>query len=171
MGIINNFINRRINKAIIELNSRKTIEPTITKKADKNNFFIKAIGLINNSPVGRETLARPEYDFEEIRRAIETDSYIKITLDKHSRLVYKAGYYLKSENADAVEYLKKRFRLMSYCTDKPIDILYQEIADDIVKYSNAILVKKRNKINYSGIKAKGLFGQDPIVGYIQQLST
>ena len=60
MGIINNFINRRINKAIIELNSRKTIEPTITKKADKNNFFIKAIGLINNSPVGRETLARPE---------------------------------------------------------------------------------------------------------------
>ena len=167
MGIINNFINRRINKAIIELNSRKTIEPTITKKADKNNFFIKAIGLINNSPVGRETLARPEYDFEEIRRAIETDSYIKITLDKHSRLVYKAGYYLKSENADAVEYLKKRFRLMSYCTDKPIDILYQEIADDIVKYSNAILVKKRNKINYSGIKAKGLFGQDPIVGYFR----
>ena len=38
MGIINNFINRRINKAIIELNSRKTIEPTITKKADKNNI-------------------------------------------------------------------------------------------------------------------------------------
>lgn len=167
MGIINNFINRRINKAIIEFNSRKTIEPTVKRKTDKKNFFIKAIGLINNAPVGRETLAEPEYDFEEIRRAIETDSYIKITLQKHSRLIYKAGYYLKSENSDAVEYLKTRFRIMSYCTDKPIDILYQEIADDVVKYSNAILVKKRDKFNYSGVKAKGLFEQDPIVGYFR----
>ena len=56
---------------------------------------------------------------------------------------------------------------MSYCTDKPIDILYQEIADDIVKYSNAILIKKRDKQNLNGIKATGLFGQDAIVGYFR----
>ena len=166
MGLINNFIEKRVNKAISELTMRKNFEPT-NKTAKKNNFFIKAIGLINNSPIGRDTLAAPEYNFEEIRRAIETDSYIKITLDKHSRLIYKAGYYLKGENEEAVNYLKTRFRLMSYTTGKPIDILYQEIADDIVKYSNAILVKKRDKQNLNKIKATGLFGQDAIVGYFR----
>ena len=131
MGLINNFIEKRVNKAINELTMRNNFEPT-NKSAKKKNFFIKAIGLINNSPIGRDTLVAPEYNFEEIRRAIETDSYIKITLDKHSRLIYKAGYYLKSENEEAIKYLKTRFRLMSYTTGKPIDILYQEIADDIV---------------------------------------
>lgn len=152
MGLINNFIEKRVNKAINELTMRNNFEPT-NKSAKKKNFFIKAIGLINNSPIGRDTLVAPEYNFEEIRRAIETDSYIKITLDKHSRLIYKAGYYLKSENEEAIKYLKTRFRLMSYTTGKPIDILYQEIADDIVKYSNAILIKKRDKQNLNGIKA------------------
>ena len=56
---------------------------------------------------------------------------------------------------------------MYYKTGKPIDILYQEIADDIVKYSNAILVKKRDKQNLNKIKATGLFGQDAIVGYFR----
>ena len=166
MGLINNFIEKRVNKAINELTMRNNFEPT-NKSAKKKNFFIKAIGLINNSPIGRDTLVAPEYNFEEIRRAIETDSYIKITLDKHSRLIYKAGYYLKSENEEAIKYLKTRFRLMSYTTGKPIDILYQEIADDIVKYSNAILIKKRDKQNLNGIKATGLFGQDAIVGYFR----
>ena len=166
MGLINNFIEKRVNKAINELTMRNNFEPT-NKSAKKKNFFIKAIGLINNSPIGRDTLVAPEYNFEEIRRAIETDSYIKITLDKHSRLIYKAGYYLKSENEEAIKYLKTRFRLMSYTTGKPIDILYQEIADDIVKYSNAILIKKRDKQNINGIKATGLFGQDAIVGYFR----
>ena len=166
MGIFNNFIDKKINKAINELTSRKTFEPT-NKNSKKQNFFIKAIGLINNAPIGRDTLAAPEYNFDEIRRAIETDSYIKITLDKHSRLIYKAGYYMKSENEEALNYLKTRFRLMSYMTGKPIDILYQEIADDIVKYSNVILVKKRERQSLNGVRANGLFGQDPIVGYFR----
>ena len=118
MGLINNFIEKRVNKAINELTMRNNFEPT-NKSAKKKNFFIKAIGLINNSPIGRDTLVAPEYNFEEIRRAIETDSYIKITLDKHSRLIYKAGYYLKSENEEAIKYLKTRFRLMSYSTGIP----------------------------------------------------
>lgn len=32
---------------------------------------------------------------------------------------------------------------MSFATQKPMDILFQEIADDLVKYSNAFLIKKR----------------------------
>ena len=72
MGLINNFIEKRVNKAISELTMRKNFEPT-NKTAKKNNFFIKAIGLINNSPIGRDTLAAPEYNFEEIRRERETE--------------------------------------------------------------------------------------------------
>lgn len=167
MGIFSNFFEKDVTKVIQRYeaeNKRKSFNNTSNSKTIKD-FVLKTVGFINSYNYGRDNLAPAEYDFEEIRRAAETDSYIKTSIDKYQRMVYKAGYYMKSENEKGVEYLDKRFRIMSYATGKPINILFQEIADDLILYSNCFLVKTRVKQVMPGVRAVGLNGGDPIGGY------
>lgn len=131
---------------------------------------IKAVGYINNNTYRREKFQRCEYNLSEIRDASEADSYVKIALTKYSYMIYKAGWTLKSENQEAIDYIMYRWRLMSYQTDKPMDILFQEIADDLVRYSNAFLIKARVDKMPPGCKVKAS-GTDstgrPVGGYFR----
>lgn len=131
---------------------------------------IKAVGYVNNNTYRREKFQRCEYNLSEIRDASEADSYIKIALTKYSYMIYKAGWTLKSENQEAIDYIMYRWRLMSYQTDKPMDILFQEIADDLVRYSNAFLIKARVDKMPVGCKVKAV-GVDstgrPVGGYFR----
>lgn len=149
---------------------RKTKEassgPPINTKNYKN-FVVKAIGFIANQGASREKFVEPEYNLDEIRRASDSDSYIKMALMKYSYLMYKAGATFKSENDKATEYIKMRFRLMSFATGKPMDILLQEVADDMVKYSNAFLVKSRVDRLMPGVTARGVFNEKPVGGYFR----
>ena len=131
---------------------------------------IKAVGYVNNNTYRREKFQRCEYNLQEIRDASEADSYIKIALTKYSYMIYKAGWTLKSENQEAIDYIMYRWRLMSYQTDKPMDILFQELADDLVRYSNAFLIKARVDKMPAGCKVKAT-GVDstgrPVGGYFR----
>jgi hypothetical protein len=152
----------------VEVNkpSNRSSQVPINNKNFKN-FLVKAVGLIVKQGQGRDSFEYPEYDLEEIKVASVSDSYIKQAFMKYSYLIYKAGYSIKSENEAASEYIKQRFRLMSFSTEKPFDILMQEVADDLIKYSNSFLVKSRAPINFGGIKATGVFGNDPVAGYFR----
>lgn len=52
---------------------------------------------------------------------------------------------------------------MSFITQKPMDILFQEIADDLIRYSNAFLIKKRVD-NVPGLKLTPVLTDDKVVG-------
>lgn len=133
------------------------------------NFIVKAIGLIASQGNKRgDDFEEPEYPLEEVKKAADADSYIKMALMKYSYLIYKAGYTLKSDNDQALNYVKTRFKLMGFMTRKPIDILFQELADDMVKYSNAFLIKSRvDEIGFN-VKAVGLDkDKKPIGGYFR----
>ena len=142
------------------------------KKSVFSNLLmkIKAVGYVNNNTYRREKFQRCEYNLSEIRDASEADSYIKIALTKYSYMIYKAGWTLKSENQEAIDYIMYRWRLMSYQTDKPMDILFQELADDLVRYSNAFLIKARVDKMPPGCKVKAT-GVDttgrPVGGYFR----
>lgn len=167
MGIFSNFFEKDVTKVIQRYEAENKRKSFANEKSNNKikDFVLKTVGFINSYNYGRDNLAPAEYDFEEIRRAAETDSYIKTSIDKYQRMIYKAGYYMKSENEKGVEYLNKRFRIMSYATGKPMDVLFQEIADDLILYSNCFLVKTRVKQVMPGIKATGLYGSDPVGGY------
>jgi hypothetical protein len=125
------------------------------------NFMVKAVGFI--SAYSNRVFTRPEYNLQEIRDASEADSYVKISLSKYSYLIYKAGWNFRSENQSAVDYLYQRWKVMSYCTGVPMDILMQGVADDLVRYSNAFLLKSRvDKI--PGIKAQPVYENGQVVG-------
>jgi hypothetical protein len=127
------------------------------------NFKVKAVGFISAYAKRREWFHRPEYNLQEVRDAAEADSYVKISLTKTSYLIYKAGWKFKSENQEAIDYLEQRFKYMSYCTGVPMDILMQGVADDLVKYSNAFLLKSRVD-RLPGIKARPITEDGMIVG-------
>jgi hypothetical protein len=149
---------------------RNFTEAPSSKAVNKNNYknyIVKAISLIKGESDKRESLSAPEYDLAEIREASEADSYIKMAVMKYSYMLFKAGYLLKSENEEATNYIKTRLYVMSFSTGKPIDILFQEVGDDLIKYSNAFLVKSRVKNVMSGVQAKGFFKDDPIGGYFR----
>ncbi len=141
--------------------------PKNKEVTDRNlkNIIIKAVGLIVKQGAGRENFCYPEYDLEEIRIASLSDSYIKQALSKYSYLIFKAGYTLKSENEEASEYVKTRLRIMGFATQKPVEILFQEVTDDLIKYSNAFLIKSRVDFIMPGVRAKGMFGDKPVGGY------
>ena len=127
-----------------------------------SNFAVKSVGFLTSQIYRREMFTRPEYNLEEIRDASESDSYIKISFSKYSYLIFKAGWKFKSDNQEAIDYLNKRFKIMSYCTGKPMDILLQEIADDFTRYSNVILLKSRVD-SIPGVKATP-FDSDQVIG-------
>lgn len=142
-------------------------KPSKPKASAIRNLMVKANGLLKAVNDSRDYSSYPEYDLNEIRMAIEHDSYAKQSVMKYSYLFLKAGYQIKSDNEEASKYIKQRFHLMSFCTKKPIDILIQEVGDDLIKYSNAFLVKSRTIIDPSILKAKGYLNPKPVGGYFR----
>lgn len=146
--------------------SRKNFKEATAKQNSIKNIMAKAAGLIKGSDRG--DLESPEYDLEEIKAASESDSYIRVTYLKYSYLLFKAGHRFKSDNENALQYIKTRLYLMGYSTNKPIDILFQEIGDDLVRYSNAFLVKSRADQVMTGVNAKPAFDAKGVVaGYFR----
>ena len=134
--------------------------------ANLKNFIVKAVGFVSGA--SNADFASPDYDLSEIKSAANADSYIKISLQKYAQLVFKAGYSIVSQNDAAAEYIRARFRLMSFASNTPMDVTLQEIADDLIKYSNAFLVKSRmDGTPMGGIQAKGVLDNKPVGGYFR----
>ena len=131
--------------------------------ANLKNFIIKHIGWDSKS----DDFSAPENDLSEVKSAIETDSYIKVALDKMFQLIFKAGYKLTSNNEAAVEYLQQRIRLMEFGTGMPFDIMLQEIARDMVYYSNSFWVKSRIDKIQGGLQVKSVLSKKPVGGYFR----
>ena len=149
----------------LQLANKNRVSSLINPNSIKN-FVVKSVGYLTTQIYRRELFQRPEYNLAEIRDASESDSYIKIAFAKYSYLIFKAGWKIKGENQQAVDYIKKRFKVMSFCTGKPMDILFQELADDLTRYSNTILLKSRID-NIPGIKAKGVLSEQVVGGYFR----
>lgn len=127
-------------------------------------FFIKAVTGGGQSTGDFES---PDYDLSDIKAATAADSYLKMAIQKHSQLIFKAGYTINSNNDAAAEYIRSRLRMMSFATKKPVDILWQEIGEDLTRYSNAFLVKSRIDKVMGGAQAKGVFNNKAVGGYFR----
>ena len=134
-------------------------------QANIKNFVVKAVGFQGEAD---NDFASPDVDLSEIKDAINGDSYIKMAVAKYSQLIFKAGYNIVGANDAAAEYLRGRLRMMSFMTNIPTDILFQQTTDDLVAYSNAFWVKSRQPMtNIGGLQAKGVLDTNPVCGYFR----
>ena len=125
------------------------------------NFLIKHVGWGADS----DDYTASENDLEEVKSAINTDSYIKVALDKTAQLVMKSGYKFESDNENALEYLRQRIAMMEFGSKIPFDVLLEEIARNLVYYSNCFVVKSRIDKIQGSLQAKPVLGKKPVGGY------
>lgn len=106
-----------------------------------------ALGFQGGGGGSRASFEAPQYDFERILQAIDTDSYIKQGLSKYKELMWKEGWHLVGENPEAVDYIYTRFDFMELVMRRPMQDLLSEIGDQLIKFGNAFVVKSRGDIS------------------------
>lgn len=149
--------------------------------SDKNTPSAKGMRIANvpasvRSPVlgyrnfwSRDAFQPGEYDLAEIGRAADTDSYLARSFKKKVGLLMKEGFRFIGKNPATIRYVKTRLAQIERATMYPFQLLMKEIASDLVKYSNAYIVKVRNKKASGGRirQAGGIGTLNPIAGYFR----
>lgn len=110
----------------------------------------------------------PDFDMEDIENAYNTDSYVRQGVDKYVDQIFKEGYSFYGKDVNTVEYLKLRLEYIAEATGTPTNQFLMDIAEDLVKYGNCMIVKSRsNDVNVipQGVNVQGLGGKEPVVGY------
>lgn len=110
----------------------------------------------------------PEFSLEDIQNGYNTDSYIRQGVDKYVDQIFKEGFSFYGTDTTVVDYLKLRLAYIAEASSTPTSQLLMDIAEDIVKYGNCMVVKARsNDVNAlpQGTTVTGLYGKDPVVGY------
>lgn len=107
-----------------------------------------------------------EYDLYEYGRMIDTESFVSIAFKKKRTLMFKRGYELSSFSESNIEYLKNRISEIEYVTETSFPQLLREVADNLISFHNAYIVKIRSS-DSSTAKGRTIGGQyfEPIAGY------
>lgn len=110
----------------------------------------------------------PTFDLAELQSAYNTDSYIRQGVDKYVDQIFKEGYNFFGTDTNVVDYLKMRLSYIAEATSTPTSQLLMDIAEDVVKYGNCMVVKARSNDPNAfpqGINIQGLYGKDAVAGY------
>lgn len=144
---------------------------TVEAQRDPEKSKIKRAGyaFVRSSSGGgsRANFESPEFDLNVISSAYDTEAYVRQAIDKYVDLIFKAGWGLNSKNEKAVEYIKMRLAVMAEATGINTDTLLGEITESVVKYSNAFIIKARQKeaLSVPGLRVAGINGKEPVGGY------
>ena len=110
----------------------------------------------------------PSFELTELQDAYNKDSYIRQGVDKYIDQIFKEGYQFYGTDTNTVDYLKQRLAFIAEATSTPTSQFLMDIAEDVVKYANCMVVKARsNDPNCfpQGVNVQGLYGKDPVAGY------
>ena len=110
----------------------------------------------------------PDYDLSDIQTAYNTDCYVRQGVDKYVDQIFKEGYQFYGLDSNTVDYINLRLAYIAEATQNPTSQFLTDIADDIVKYGNCMIIKSRtNDPNAfpQGQTLTGLYGKDPVAGY------
>lgn len=129
------------------------------------NNFIKRVTYKTNDDNDFED---PDFDLESIEEGYNTDSYIRQGVDKYVDQIFKEGYMFYGNDPNVVDYLKMRLAYMAEATGTPTYQFLVDIAEDLMKFGNCMVVKSRSNdqnVFPQGVNITGLNGADPIAGY------
>ena len=165
MGLKVWIANKALQTIGIEAPSFKDAGSSSVKKAI--SLMIKKIGLRFGDTTSKD-FEDPEYDLETLRIAYDSDSYVRQGVDKYVDQIFKEGFDFFGKSPDVVNYVKLRLAYMTETTGTPTQQFLIDVAEDIVKYANCLIVKARmTDPNQLPPKTRitGIYGAQPVVGY------
>jgi hypothetical protein len=110
----------------------------------------------------------PSFELTELQDAYNKDAYIRQGVDKYIDQIFKEGYQFYGTDSNVVDYLKMRLAFIAEATSTPTSQFLMDIAEDVVKYANCMVVKARSNDPNAfpqGVNIQGLYGKDPVAGY------
>ena len=130
--------------------------------------LVKKIGLRMGDTTNTTEFEPPDFDLTAVYNGYNTDSYIRQGIDKYVDQIFKEGFDFFGKDTNVVDYLRLRLEYMAEATGVPTSQLLIDIAEDVVKYGNAIIAKARAKdasVLPPSSKVTGLNGSNPVAGY------
>lgn len=136
--------------------SSKTLKSKFENKFDINSIFNRY------SSFSEE----PEYDLNLMRRACDVESLFMHSIRKHREQCLNKGATIDGDNQKTVDYIKKRLVEMSLAKWEPTYNVMAQIAHDLIKFSNAFVLKVRDEKVSSGKSHKVIGDKElkPIAG-------
>ena len=125
----------------------------------------KVLSVMNGG--ARGVYVTPEWDFKKVQLAFTNEAIFRRAVEKYVEQIRKHEWEFVGNNLNTVKYIRKRFEQMATVTNKPTASLFDEIAFNLVLYSNSLIVKRRNR-KASGGKPRITFDGNkrvPIAGY------
>lgn len=128
---------------------------------------------------GRSGEFRPPFhDYGEIARAVDTESFLARSIQKHREYILKEGYEITGSDPEAVAYVRKRLFLFGLATGISAQEWIRELVTNLVTYSTCLLVLKRDASKSIGRSIRvhgkrlepiaGLFPLDPVSVRVKQ---
>jgi len=93
----------------------------------------------------RPSWEQPRFDLSEIDKAIRTESYARLSIDKHREHVLRNGWSYVGRNPQTVKYIYKRMAELSENMDRPVESEIRQAVKNFIKYSNFFLFWTRDR--------------------------
>lgn len=99
----------------------------------------------------RAGFIEPEYNLIEIQQAGDTESYLRLSFDKHEELILKNQWRIVSKNPRVLQHVYRRLTEISWGQDQPMEEIIEAGIEDLVELSNVFYVIARRE---SGLDTK-----------------
>jgi hypothetical protein len=107
-------------------------------------------------------LCQPEFNLLEVAAVYDAEPLVRKAITRQLNLWFKQGFEFIGEDQKLVNYIRKRFKSMSYASGIPTLQLFKSVVTSLLKYSNAFVIKIRDENLSLGVKHDGLA---PVAGY------
>lgn len=168
MNKIKMFIAKNFFKELLPISGKETDASGSSGGATGRELASDVVKRITYKTNNDTDFEDPDFSLEDIQSGYNTDSYIRQGVDKYVDQIFKEGYSFYGTDSNVVDYLKLRLSYIAEASNTPTNQLLMDIAEDIVKYGNCMVVKARSNDPNAlpqGVNVTGLYGKDPVVGY------
>ncbi len=129
---------------VVQAKSDSMVQTIPEKTPGRSPKLFKSLALslgFQGYHYNRTTFESSPYNFQQIIDATDTDSYIKQGFTKYRELMWKESWNVVSENPDTVQYVYDRFELMELVMKRPLQDLFIDIGDQLIKFDCVYLAK------------------------------
>jgi hypothetical protein len=111
----------------------------------------------------RGVFNRPFHDLSEIARAIDTESYLARSVQKHREYALKEGWTISGKNPETVAYVRQRLMEFEMISSVTTEEVIRELTTNLISYHTALLILNREPGKSTG-RAIRLHGKtlDPV---------
>lgn len=131
-------------------------------EAARNKAKVVGLRLLHGSQT--TGVMKPEFDLEECAAVYDAEPFVAAAIRRQLNIWYKQDFRFTSVDTKLADYVNQRFMDMSYVSGIPTEKLFKMITRDLLKYSNAFLVKYRDRA-LSGIAKVKQGRPTPVAAY------